>query len=297
MLEQLSKNPEIQSFLEFFPKHQWRKCIEAGLVQGIRKIRENNHKPVYQDITIILGESQDDTIRTALQNMRKEIEELSGKVEIIESRPRIDFDLKIPKIITNNIDFIKPNKRESPIQSSSKSKIMSIPRQNSYESIAKSQDKIIPKNIKNVQSKIKENVHKNPVSFSHKIDSRSYSVIEIDNRINSSRELKEPNVMPLEKIKQLDLNSGLRKNIDKGYDRDEKRFMSRQGKYDEEYFGDEKKFGMSKQGIKDEEYYEDEKRYKMSERGKQDDNEMFKIADDFLSNPFTSYLIGGYKYK
>ncbi|OMJ90047.1 hypothetical protein SteCoe_7729 [Stentor coeruleus] len=297
MLEQLSKNPEIQSFLECFPKHQWRKCIEAGLVHGIRKMRESNRKPVYQDILMILGESQEDTIRTALQNMRKEIEELSGKVESIESRPRIDHDLRIPKISTNDIDHIKPSKRESPVRSSSRSKIISMPRQNSYGSIPKPQDRKIPKYLKNVQSKIKEDVHKDIVTFSHKIDARSYSVTEIDSRISTSRELKEPNVMPLEKIKSLDLSSGWGKK-DEDYSGEEKRYgMSKQRKDDEEYGGEEKRYKMSKQRKEDEEYGGEEKRYKMSKQGKQDDSEVFKIADDFLSNPFTSYLTGGYKYK
>lgn len=233
MLEQLSKNPEIQNFLDTFPKHQWRKCVEGGLLYGIRKMKEHNRQPTYQDILYILGESQEDTIRTALKSMRKEIEELSGKVESIETRPRIDHNLKIPKIITKETNHIKPNKRDSPVSSSKSKNTPLIPRQNSYGTISKPQDRKIPKYLKNVQSKIKEDVHKDIVSFEHKNDARSYSVTEIDSRGNSSRELKEPNVMPLEKIKQL----------------------------------------------------------------KTQDGESMKGVEDFLNNPFTSYLTGGYKYQ
>ncbi|OMJ75677.1 hypothetical protein SteCoe_25115 [Stentor coeruleus] len=233
MLEQLSKNPEIQSFLETFPKHQWRKCIEGGLLYGIRKMKEHNCKPTYQDILHILGESQEDTIRTALKSMRKEIEELSEKVESIETKPRIDRNLKIPKIITKEIDSIKFNKRGSPMSSSKSKNTPLIPRQNSYGMISKPQDRKIPKYLKNVQSKIKEDVHKDIVTFGHQNDVRSYSVTEIDSRGNGSRELKEPNVMSLEKIKQL----------------------------------------------------------------KAQDGESLKGVEDFLNNPFTSYLTGGYKYQ
>lgn len=233
MLEQLSKNPEIQTFLDDFPKHQWRKCIEGGLLLGIRRLRENNRKPTYTDILSILGETQEDSIRIALQNMRKEIEEISGKVETIEKRPKFDTNLKIPKINTLDPELVKPLKRESPIRSSSRSKQINLPRQNSYGTLTKATDRKIPKYLKNVQSKIREDVHKHIAEFSSKTESRSNSVTDYEGKINSSRELREPNVLPIEKIKYL----------------------------------------------------------------KQQENEVFRIADDFLSNPFTSYLSGGYKYQ
>jgi len=233
MLEQLSKNPEIQSFLDDFPKHQWRKCIEGGLLLGIRKLRENFSKPSFPDILSILGETQEDSIRIALQNMRKEIEEISGKVETIEKRPKIDTNLKIPKINTLDPELVKPSKRESPIRSSSRSKQINLPRQNSYGTLAKTSDRKIPKYLKNVQSKIRQDVHKDIVEFTSKSDSRSNSVNEYEGKTNNSRELREPNVLSIDKVK----------------------FM------------------------------------------KQQENEVFKIADDFLSNPFTSYLSGGYRYQ
>jgi hypothetical protein len=230
MLEQLSKNPEIQSFLDDFPKHQWRKCIEGGLLLGIRKLRERPSKTNYSDILIILGETQEDSIRIALQNMRKEIEEISGKVETMEKRPKIDSNLKIPRINTSESEIIKPSKRESPSRGSLKSKQLNLPRQNSYGSISKPQERKIPKYLKNVKSKIKGEVMKDIEEFV-KHESRSGSVAEFE-RSNSGRELREPNVMPLDRVKSL----------------------------------------------------------------KNEENEVFKIADDFLSNPFTSYLSGGYKY-
>ena len=233
MFEVLSKNPEIQSFLDGFQKHQWRKCIEGTIVYGIRKLKELQKKTSYQDILTILGENQEDTIRSALQNMRKEIEELSGTVERIESRPRIDQNLKIPKINTSDLEFIKPNKRESPGRSSSRSKqSATVPRQNSYGSIPKPNDRKIPKYLKNVQSKIKGEVLKDIAEFSNKSDVRSNSVTDYESRVNASRELREPNVIPIENIKNF----------------------------------------------------------------KHEENEVIRIADDFLNNPFTSYLTGGYKY-
>lgn len=233
MLEVLSKNPEIQNFLSGFPKHQWRKCIEGTIVYGIRKLNSQKKTLTYQDMLEILGENQEDTIRTALQNMRKEIEELSGTVERIESRPKIDQNLKIPKISTTDLEFLKPNKRESPGRSSSRSKQpIFVPRQHSYGNIPKSTDRKIPKYLKNVKSKIKGEVLKDIAQFSNKSENRSNSLNEYDSGVNSSRELREPNVMPLDKIK--------------GF--------------------------------------------------KQEDHEVIRIADDFLNNPFTSYLTGGYKY-
>ena len=231
MLEQLSKNPEIQSFLDNFPKHQWRKCIEGGLLYGIRKLRENSSKPSYSDILTILGETQEDSIRIALQNMRKEIEEISGKVEIIEKRPKIDNNLKIPRIAISEAEFLKPSKRESPGRGSTKPKQVHFPRQRSYSSISKPQERKIPKYLKNVQSKIKCDVKKD-IEVYVKGESRSNSVVDFESRTNSGRELKEPNVMSLDKVRSL----------------------------------------------------------------KNEENEVFKIADDFLNNPFTSYLSGGYKY-
>ena len=183
---------------------------------------------------MIIGETQEDSIRTALQNMRKEIEELSGTVERIEFRPRIDENLKIPKINTSELEFIKPLKRESPIRSSSRSKPqISVSRQYSYGSIPKQTDRKIPKYLKKVQSKIKEDVLKSIAKHTHKLDGRSNSVTEFESRVNSSRELKEPNVIPLDKIREL----------------------------------------------------------------KHEEHEVIRIADDFLNNPFTSYLSGGYKYQ
>jgi hypothetical protein len=233
MLEVLSKNPEIQSFLNDFPKHQWRKCIEGSVVYGIRKLRDIPKKLCFEDILEILGENQEDTIRAALQNMRKEIEQLTGTVERIESRPKIDPCLKIPQITTSELEFIKPSKRESPGRSSSRSKQpISVPRQSSYGGIPKSTDRKIPKYLKKVQSKIKGEVLKDIAHYSNKVEVRSNSVTDYESRSNTSRELKEPNVLPLEKVKNL----------------------------------------------------------------KTEDNEVIRIADDFLNNPFTSYLTGGYKY-
>ena len=233
MLEVLTKNPEIQEFLDGFPKHQWRKCIEGAIVVGIRQMKEMPKKVSYSDILVVLGEKQEDTIRIALQNMRKEIEELSGTVERIESRPRFDHDLRIPKINTSEIDLVKPSKRESPGRSSSRSKQqITAPRQNSYGNIPKSTDRKIPKYLKNVKSKIKGEVLKDIAVFSNKSDARSSSVTEFESGVDSYRELREPNVMSIEKIKKL----------------------------------------------------------------KHEDNEVIRIADDFLNNPFTSYLSGEYKY-
>ena len=231
MLEQLSKNPEIQTFLDDFPKHQWRKCIEGGLLLGIRKLREKPTKPSYSDILTILGETQEDSIRIALQNMRKEIEEISGKVEIMEKRPKIDNNLKIPRIATSESEILKPCKRESPGRGPNKPKQIHLPRQNSYGSISKPQERKIPKYLKNIQSKIKPDVKKD-IEVYTKSESRSNSVVDFESRTNSGRELKEPNVMSIDKVRNL----------------------------------------------------------------KNEENEVFKIADDFLNNPFTSYLSGGYKY-
>jgi hypothetical protein len=40
MLEVLSKNPLIADYLVLYPKIQWRRCIKATLVVGIRHIAE-----------------------------------------------------------------------------------------------------------------------------------------------------------------------------------------------------------------------------------------------------------------
>lgn len=40
MLEILCQNSDISEFLNQFPKHQWRKCIEASVIVGVRRMKE-----------------------------------------------------------------------------------------------------------------------------------------------------------------------------------------------------------------------------------------------------------------
>ncbi|CAG9329703.1 unnamed protein product [Blepharisma stoltei] len=95
MLELLCDNPEIHDFLDQFPKYQWRKCIEASVVVGINRIKEKHSVVTYETVLQEAGfhDKKKKDIEEALVNMKKDILRISSKVDNLESRPKTNEKL------------------------------------------------------------------------------------------------------------------------------------------------------------------------------------------------------------
>lgn len=189
MMETLSKNPEIRWFLNVFPKHQWRKCIEGGLVLGIRKIRKRTEEPLYSDILSIIGETQEDSVRAALSNMRKEIEAVSENPQTIERSQKSEQNLRLSKA---DLDYHLPLNGLTKANLYAKP-VLGIP-QTSYGNIPRPAGKKTFDYLKSFE------VKSNNSQLISKAG-RSNSAAQLDKR--PARDIKEPNVAPIERVKSL----------------------------------------------------------------------------------------------
>ncbi|OMJ89846.1 hypothetical protein SteCoe_7928 [Stentor coeruleus] len=110
MLETLTKNIEIQSFLENFPHHQWRKAIEAASIFGIRKMQ--SHKIPFTPSTIenILSSSSTN-LKQTITTLKQELKELSTAIKRIERKTLSSTDVCKENDIELNADYKKGNKK------------------------------------------------------------------------------------------------------------------------------------------------------------------------------------------
>mmetsp|Transcript_344 Transcript_344/g.399 ORF Transcript_344/g.399 Transcript_344/m.399 type:complete len:413 (-) Transcript_344:23-1261(-) len=156
MIEAIAKNNEIAEFLECFPKQHWFKCIESVLLIGIQTLKEKHeHKLSIErlvDLAVKKPHKQD--IKQKLELMKQEIENLSPAIRQLTERPKQrplpSSSRTTPKRPPHGTSNFKAKvieaRRPSPKAAATLGRVSS--------------DKKIPKYLKNVQSRIGDDVAK-----------------------------------------------------------------------------------------------------------------------------------------
>lgn len=172
MIEDLAKDPEIQAFLSLFPKDHWNKCVYYTLLYGIRAMkRETSYSKLTMLESLVMPKSQ------STKNGKKEKESLKpGK-----------FECTVPTMPTEP--------KEKPLSSK---RICSPPGGRESKKFK------TPRYLKNVQSKIKEDVQKDLAI--HRYEKEVLTSPTYRKKCNRSLpellEVQEPNICPIEKIEK-----------------------------------------------------------------------------------------------
>lgn len=193
MLEDLRKDQEIQDFLSSFPKEQWNKCIYYSILYGIRQIKQ------------ILSNPKISAIETLI-NIR-------GKVSKSRRKSSKNHETPQPKLSK----FDRPN---TSLPGEIKEKNPQNSKRYSSPTMTINNDKkqrIVPKYLKNVQSKIKDDVQKDLALHNHKketLNSPHYRM-KYNKSLPDLLEVKEPNTCSIEKYRSKDLELGMGKLAEK----------------------------------------------------------------------------------
>lgn len=110
MLEALTKNIEIRSFLENFPHHQWRKAIEAASIFGIRKMQSHKIPLTPSTIENILLSSSTN-LKQTITTLKQELKELSTAIKRIERKTLSSTDVCKENDIELNADYKKEHEK------------------------------------------------------------------------------------------------------------------------------------------------------------------------------------------
>lgn len=171
MIEELLKDPEIQTYLHIFPKDHWNKCIYLTLLHGIRSIKRETS---YSKLSLLesLVRPQDPTKTT---KKTKTIEIPTAKAQR-EDRPSTQM--------TQNPKEKRPSSKRFTSPANEKK---------AYK---------MPSYLKNVESKIKSDVQKDLAI--HRYEKEAVTSPSYRKRCNRSLpellDIKEPNTCPIERI-------------------------------------------------------------------------------------------------
>ncbi|CAG9333101.1 unnamed protein product [Blepharisma stoltei] len=299
MLELLCDNLEIHEFLGQFPKHQWRKCVEASVVIGIKRLKENYPIITYEKLLQEAGfqDNKKRGIEQALNHMKNDIERISSVVGHLENRPKPNEKHAIQILQQNSEEMqwkpkqnLKPTKRDinyvSPSRSSSRSKQnLSGVRQNSptlsssklshqhSTEIQTKKNPKLPRYLSSVQSKIKGEIQKDVALYNCKGEIESQTERQTLSRENSTKNLREVNL---------------------GYPPKPPIYQNRSGSLTSLSFTQDLKepdtcpIEQLPNYIKNINHIRIEPKKQKKECS--EENEMIRIADDFLKNPYTSFL-------
>jgi len=227
MLEALCKNTEIYNFLNKFPKHNWRKCVESLVLFSVRKLTSHKgHTPDFETLMSLTGthyEAPDQTVQNRIKHLKSQLSSFS------EALCNVEHQAHPPNLYTERIysePSPRPTKRkvvafknEKPSKPKKKPPLMQPTMKfSSRRSQNDDKKKKVPDYLKNVESRIKQEVKKDIAMFNYKKEvsnekelSRSNSATQFRPREESfvapveflDREIQEPTTLPIEAASQV----------------------------------------------------------------------------------------------